>query len=405
MKCQLNIPSSSVLLLCLSSSWSFAMNQEISAENINKIHLRSGDADPNLIIPKEEREKQYQDQYKLIYSASIKNIRTQSKKVKRAAPNFAMLKELLPREFHNPQILKLANDVQFSHGDDVESRAWKFVRLALLISDMYDKDNSIAKNLGLLDPTTKKISPIELSWLVTESLDHAVKDLESIEKVPSEREIDFELSIAEVHLLKLRHSRLSFAHLLADFAVVDGALILGAHSKQTVKAIHSHLEKARSLLEDQNAVLPTRYQQDLCQMAKNLSPDEKYELIKAHKQELDNLRLTDTDDKFAELNKARGLIDFGDNPLYYFTEEILEVIESSAMAHGAREDQIEQIKENTIKIYAIKKILNPEVYFHQDVLQRFLENSGKISHEALKEMLLVKIDNVKKAATAVYAGD
>lgn len=373
------------------------MNEGISASDLSKIHPRSGIANPDLVITKEEREQNYQNQYKSIFAQCLNSIATQSQKLNNSTSQLDFFKALLPVGFENPQILSLARALRFSHADELESRAWKFFHLAYLISDMYDKDNNIATNLGL--PNTvleERLTKDQTSWLVTESLDQAVIILENI-TAPKGREIDYELSLAHLHILKLRKSHQSFAHLLGDFAVHDGSLELHSSSKQTVKTILRHLENAEKLLNKEDLVLPTIYQQDIYQMAQNLSDDEKYELIKMHKKELDDQANKEAKNNLEELNEARGFNNAEDNPLHYFTKEKIETITKYARDHELSEEYIEQFFiENNKKNYSIKKVQNPALYFKQDVLQRFLEKSGKISREELKQKLLIIIDNLRK---------
>lgn len=401
MKCTVKIVVCTMIFVFTLFSVSLrAMNNHegIPGRDIKNIHLRAGNGNLEKILSDEELKQLAFKNHKKAFGATLKKISIQADKFNDAKNyNLSQAKNLLPPDFHDPQILTLANAVDFSHVDDAESRAKKFVRLGLLIRDMYDQENNIAQNLGLLQiPLDMRLSQPEIMWLVTESFDQAAKELKRVEPdLTDEQFIDFNLSYAQILLWKLYYSHQSLLHSLIDFEMQSDVVAYGIKTRQTADDILLHLSMAELLVNDPEFKLPEIYHYDFYKLAKNLSVEQKYDLIAMHKDELDQLRMKESQDPLLDLNRASGFVDVDKNPLDYFTPQKIQEIENFAISIGITKDGWAKFTANTMRNYALKKVIEPENYFRQDVLQRFLLKSGSLTREMLAQNLNEKILNLR----------
>lgn len=401
MKCFLTIIVS--LVLGMLSSQTFAFNEGIAKEGLEKLHLRTGTARATKVLSSAEMEQYNLRQHKNAFAATLAKIAPQAQKFQSdSAKNSRLLiaKHVLPVDFHHSHVLKLASAVELSPQEDPETRAKKWVRLALLLRDIYDPDNQISRNLLLIEsPPSERLTADQIAWLVTESFEQAALLLEKIDNtIPRERAIDFYLSLAQIRLLKLKSKQQSLVHIFTDVSVSENSISFREKTKRDVDAIMTSLKKADELIDDPQIDLPVVYHQALYKMASRLTREQKYELIEMHKKELDEQRDKKTLSAVEELSRARGLSELGKNPLDYFTEERINKVMDAAKRMGISDDGIPRFVDDTMRNYAVHKVKNPADYFNQEVLQRYLLKRGLINRDMLATMIRKKVRALKACA-------
>lgn len=382
----------------------FALNQENPQQDLSKLTLHTGSGNPQLVLKGGALEDFNRIQHQNAFAQTLAKIGQQSKnfdqkKIKES--RLRITQKLLPDELNRPQIVALADTLGFSQNEDAETRGRKFMRLSLLIRDMYDNDNLVSRNLGIafIKP---KLSQQEILYYTIEALDHAISNFKSLESQLSEdRAIDFHLSLAQLSLWRLSQGRDSWIHRLADFELDNGMMILNAKSNEIQAAVFEHTAKAEKLLRNPMTTLPVVYNQVLRRLASELTADEKYDLILMHKQELDRAEEAEGEDVFEQLQKARGLENVDKNPLTYFSSDKIEVIKKAGRSIGKEDDALTKFVYNTMKIYALNKVTSVEKYFTQDVLQRYFIASGKIHRDTLLAVFLEKCEKIRDAASRI----
>jgi hypothetical protein len=364
-----------------------AMNG-ITADELKNIRLKTG---KNLVTTPQglgTLQRQYTD---------LSHINEQTPKVLTKVighMQFLELVSLLPPEFHHEHVLALAETIGFDDTDDEESFAKNYIRLALLIRDMYDPHNAVAQRFGLaLTPKSLRLSKHQIDFLVAESFERALRELSKVTRTHDEEDaIDFHLSLAQLAIWRLHAQEQSkFARLL-DFTIEHDHVVIGAQRDELIKQALSNLDLVESMLNNPHLNIPTIYNSQLYHIAENLSKDQIFELALLHKGELDEERANDEDD----LQKAQGFAAQDLSILDYFSSEKLAQIKAYAQHRGIPDEYITKFVTNTMKNYVTNKITRPALYFNQDVLQRYLVKTGVVTREDLTATIFSKIQIMRQ---------
>lgn len=404
MKCRLSIVVFSTISFVFSLT-SSAKGHENDSQNIGDLHLQTGIGDAEQVLNGAQQEQRYRRQHKKKFARTLGEIGAQAMRFEQQASQQSKIdfvRNILPNEFHRIPVLALALGVEFSPSDDEETRAKKYTRLGLLLKDIYDVDNMVSRNLGLLDEDVPHLSKDEINYLVTEAFDQAVILLANVETtIARERAIDFHLSFAQVILWRLYFGRQSIFHMALDFKVFGQVWVSDFHSKRLKRMLREQLTKASLLIDDPSVDLPVVYHRDLHARAQALSADEQYDLIQMHKDELDKKREAQEENLFDALQEARGLSNVKINPLDNFTLERFDEMRRDAQSEGIHEEHISQYMYNRMKEYALQEVVAVDKYFSQDVIQRYLLLNGIVTRDMLKEVLLTKMREIENSMNMI----
>jgi hypothetical protein len=395
-----------IILVCQIFLYAFATSamhkkEGISSLNIKNIKLRTGIIEPSLVLSQAEAISIDKEKHKNAFVATLNQIEETAEAFKQKdflPVKLAQAKQSLPPLFHQEQILLLALDVSFSQQDSKEIRAQKFIRLGLLVRDMYDHENCIINRFGLVDnDITNRIPKPLFFGFVAGAFDCAARELLELEPfIPQDRQIDFNLSLAQILLWKITYAQKSLAYKVVDVSFKDNRATYGTKTKETISLIRRLLDRVEKLLWDTRLQLPVLYEQYLLDLINGLSKSEVYEMIKLHKKELDQLKAEPARNAYEELSRARGLIEIGNNPLDYFTAERIEQLDKHLRRHGVPYNHVDESIGRIKKIYALKKISDPKYFFNQEFLQKYLQQKGKISREKMAGLLQEKVDKMRK---------
>lgn len=400
MKTLLNSQFKVLIFVCL-TSYSIATiagKNGISSEELKNLKMISGSLNPTMLNDS-DRDNFYKNQHQRNFSETLGMIgdTAEAFNKKDTLPyKLASIKQLLPALFHHDHIAMLALELQFSVHDSPMLRAKKFIRLALWIRDIYRSDNHISRTLGLLDtPEQHRIKRLLIPVFVAHAFRCAVLEMQKIEKnIPFNETIDFELSLAQIMIWQLLAEQHSVVHILDDFIAYRDHLEFGKNAKHKMQSIIKRLKLVRSLLEKDDAVLPTVYTPSLRMLSRQLTDEQKYEMIKMHKEQLDAER-EKPQDPMDILNNARGFNNFQPNPLDYFTEETDLKLERMLISHGVDLDEMEGYKERVRLHYALNKLPEPQDYFSQEIVQRYLER-GSISRFMITKTIKQQIKRLEE---------
>lgn len=394
--------SNKIFLFALStilfSFQSIAADQGISGEDLKKLKLQTGRRGAvSQVADFKNRASAFDAVMQDIRKINVAERENTAKQLRLKQTKLA-----LPSEFHHPDIVALAGSIRFADATDSETRASKFASLALMIRDMYKAGNRLSERLEISSDAQDRLHDLEITFLVVRALDLAIAETQKVEtSIPQDRAIDFHISFAELVLWRLNNGQKSPLHERVDLNVNGKIMRFNDEKTAELKSLAlAQLKIAQDLIRDRNIELPVIYHAGVLALARTLNAEQKYELAKMHKDEIDK-KLDEVMGDDPRKFKERAGITANINPISEFFATKYESVVKHASMIGVTDQNMSAFMYRYMMAYVDKAVVKPEKYFTQDVLQRYLLSSGILRREMLEEILLEKLTLVEHAVDGV----